>query len=275
VDPLWTLRKNLQASGPLRRGWTGAWCAAQGVLVTLRSPALLRLALVPVIINLALYPLMGWGAWRALGFMFPRVWPWETPDGIWAVPFTAVEWVVWLLLALTLGLVALLLVGAVGAAAASPFLDVVSQRTEALITRHTVPTGPGLVEGVLRTARMQLGLLALYVPCLVITTLVSLFPGVGLFVGPPAQAGITVLFLCLQMTDWAAERRRLDTRARVRLILDHKAACLGFGAACWMMMLFPFTLPFGAAGGTMLLVGLLPDGFDSSLPAPVPPQATP
>ncbi|MBI5498285.1 MAG: EI24 domain-containing protein [Deltaproteobacteria bacterium] len=255
MDPLHQLHHYLVRSSLPRRAWTGAWCVMQGVLMTLRSPALLRIALVPLCINLALYPVGGWVAWQGIGPVHHFLFPWSTPDGVWAFPVMLLSWLVWVVVALVLGLTALLVISAVGSAVASPFLDVMSQRVEALLTRETVPMGPGALESVWRTTRIQGALLLLYLPCLAVTMVISFIPGIGTVLGPLFQASVTVLFLCLQMIDWPAERRRLGVRDRVRLILANKAACAGFGAACWFMMLFPFTLPFAAAGGTMLLVG--------------------
>lgn len=259
MDPLHQLQAHLQRSPLPRRVWTGAFCVAQGVLMTLRSPALLRLAFVPVIINLVLYPLAGYAAWQLIGPAHHLLFPWESPAGFWALPFAVLSLMVWLMVAAVTGVTALLLVNAVGSTVANPFLDVVSQRAEALLTRQTVPTGPGVMEGVVRAMKLQGALLLIYLPLTLVCTVVSMVPLVGFLVGPVAQAGITVLFICVQMMDWSAERRLLSLRQRLDLIRANKAACLGFGAACWVMMIFPFTLPFGAAGGTMLFVGLLPE----------------
>jgi CysZ protein len=256
MTPLLQLRTHLQQSPLPRRLWTGAYCVAQGVLMTLRSPALLRLALIPVAINLALYPLAGYGAWQLIGPIHALLFPWTSPSGFWALPFALLSGLLWLVIAAVTGVTALLLVNAVGSTMASPFLDAVSQRAEALLTRETVPTGPSVVEGVLRAMKMQGALLLVYLPLTLACAVVSLVPVVGFLVGPAAQAVITVMFMCIQMMDWPAERRRLGLRDRLTLMRTHKAACLGFGAACWVMMVFPFTLPFGAAGGTLLFVGL-------------------
>src|SRR5688572_17007720 len=57
VETLNQLQQRLSASSLPRRAWAGAECVVQGALLTLRSPALLRLALPPTLIHLVLYPL--------------------------------------------------------------------------------------------------------------------------------------------------------------------------------------------------------------------------
>lgn len=251
-----TLRQQLRHSSAIRRAWSGAFCVVQGAMLTLRSPSLLRLALIPVLVNLVLYPVCMWGAWKALFPAHALLFPWAQPEGFWALPWLVLSTLLYAVLGVVFFLTALLFALVLAAAVAAPVLDAISAGTESAITGQAAPAGPGVVEGVLRAVKGQLLFLLLYLPALLVGGIAYVLPVIGLVVGPAVQAGITVTFLAVQYLEWPAERRRKGVMDRFRLVRANAAACLGFGAAAWAMMVFPFMLPLIAVGGTLLFLGL-------------------
>ncbi|MEW5853680.1 MAG: EI24 domain-containing protein [Myxococcota bacterium] len=242
----------------LRRAWTGAWCVVQGMLLTLRSPSLLRLAVVPVIINVLLYVAFGYGAWQLLGPAHAWLFPGPAPDAWYAFLWTASRAAAWLILAAVLFLTALMLVALVGSILAAPVLDAISARAEKILTGREPPAGPGVVDAVMRALRGQLTLLLMYAVSLAFGALAYLVPVVGSLLGPLVQASVTLSFLCVQFLEWPAERRLMGPRERMALVRRHKAVSAGFGLAAWLMMILPFTMPFLATGGTLLFLSLNP-----------------
>ncbi len=240
----------------VRRIWAGAWCAAQGALLVLRMPALLKLALPAVLVHATLYPLYCVGAWRLWSPVFEKVWTFEKPDGaLWMALWGAAYAVVWLLVGVVLFLAALWLVNLTAGIVASPFLETLSETTEGMLTRVT-PPGPSLLRGVYLSVRSALAMVLLYVPAVLVAALAALVPVVGVVLGPVLHALVTLTFVCAQVMETPAQRHQMGLRARLRLIRTHGAACLGFGVVAWFLLFFPVSLPLLAAGGTLLFLGL-------------------
>jgi CysZ protein len=261
VELLSLLRHNLIQAQASRRSWAGAWCVVQGALLCLRSPSLLALALLPVAINLLLYPVFGYLAWRMMLPVHNGLIPPGPPDhGSWGVIQSVLSWTLWGVLVVVFGLCALFLVSVVGSVLSAPFLERLTSRTEEALTRVSAPAGPGVMESLKRAAKGQALFLLAYVMALTVAAVGYAVPVVGILLGPMAQALVSVLFLALQFLEWPAERRRQGFVSRTRLVRQNLAASLGFGIACWFLMLLPFTLPFVAVGGTLLYLGLCHEG---------------
>ena len=251
-----SLHKQLHHASAIRRAWSGAFCVVQGAMLALRSPSLLRLAIIPVGVNLILYPVSMVVAWKLLFPAHALLFPWAEPQGFWALPWLLGSWVLYVVLGVVFFLTALLMVVVLAAALTAPILDAISANTEGVLTGGEAPAGPGVMEGVLRALKGQLLFLLIYLPALALGGLAYLLPVVGLVLGPVVQAGVTVTFLTVQYLEWPAERRRLSVMDRFAMVRANSAACLGFGAVAWLMMLFPFMLPLIAVGGTLLFLGL-------------------
>ncbi|MEN8182971.1 MAG: EI24 domain-containing protein, partial [Myxococcota bacterium] len=177
-------------------------------------------------------------------------------------PLKLLFWLVgWVLF---LGLAGALLVGALLLASllASPFLEALSRRVEALVTGRVEEIGDGgwlapLREGgrsMLEEARrlaffvgVQLGLLGFGL----------LVPG-GQVVAPPAMTLVAVLFLPLDYASYALDRRRLSFRDKRRWVVERGPLMLGYGAAAFLTCLVPglnlLAMPVLVIGGTLLVL---------------------
>lgn len=250
------LQAALMDGGVFARARAGASCVGRGTVTALGNPALLRLALLPIAVYGVLYVGFGWVAWRMVIAAHAWLFPWATPDAWYGFFWSLASGLVWLLLGLVFFLTALAMVAVVGSILVSPFLEAISGRTEQVLLGGEPPPGPGFLESMVRTLRAQLFLLFLYLVGLACVALLYAIPGLGVLLGPPAQAALTLAFLAVQFLEWPAERRRLGVMDRVGMVRTHTAAVMGFGAACWLLMLLPFTPSFLAVGGTLLFMGL-------------------
>lgn len=263
VELLAALQTALKGTGVLRRVWAGASCAIQGALLVLRSPALLRLAMPAVLIHLAMYPVCCFGAWKVWPWLFEKVWTFEKPDGAVASLFYGLAYVlVGALLGLVLFLLALWLVNLVAATVASPFLDALSETTEGMLTRSTPRPSPPLWRGVWMSARSAFGLVAIYLPWLVLSVVLALVPVLGTVLGPLLHGGVTVLLVCVQLMEGCAQRHDMGLRSRLTLVRHNLPTCVGFGLVAWMFMFLPFSLPLLSAGGTVLFLALKPPAVE-------------
>jgi CysZ protein len=166
------------------------------------------------------------------------------------------------------GLVGVLLVVALLVAnlLASPFLDALSRRVEALVTgraEEVVDEGwlAPLREGgraALEEAR-RTGFFVAVQLCLV---LVGLFPG-GQLVAAPGMVLVAVLFLPLDYASYTLDRRRVPFREKRRWVMGRVPLMLGYGAAAFLTCLVPglnlLALPVLVVGGTLLALRHPPD----------------
>ncbi|MEX2209013.1 MAG: EI24 domain-containing protein [Myxococcota bacterium] len=167
----------------------------------------------------------------------------------------------WLLLA-ALAVAIYFLFTVLGGVVAAPFLDVLSERVEAIVTGARARAGAGFGD-VLRTALRSIveeskrtlfflgGQLAIL--------LLGLIPGLQP-VAAVASLVFSALFLPLDYTAYALDRRRVRFRARRRWIFAHRSEMLGFGGFGLALFFVPglsfLCLPWLVTAGTLLVLEL-------------------
>ena len=219
----------------------------RGAALLWRTPALRRLALVPLLLNSVLYLLT-----LTLFFQFydtgfslfidrPEAWYWLIGYYVlWGLAFLIV--------------VALFVFSFVfvGKALATPFLDILSERTELALqgssTTEAFQLGRWLID-ILRS----LGHSILILLVLIIAFPLSFIPAVGAAV----WIGLGWLLLVYEFTSFALDRRRLTFRQKCVRILSNRAESLGFGAALFVLLTIPVvnivSLSVAAVSGTLLV----------------------
>jgi len=143
----------------------------------------------------------------------------------------------------------------VGTVLASPFLDLLSERTEAIVQDRTSDQPfslPQLLRNVLRSAGhafLIIGILALTFP-------VNFLP----VIGHALWLGLGWLLLAYDMSSFAMDRRQLSFRKKWRLLLSNKAGAFGFGATTFCLTVIPFigfaVLPAAVVAGTLLFLDI-------------------
>jgi CysZ protein len=217
---------------------------------------LITFALAAVVFLAYLEPLTAFAqAWLAVDD--PRAWY----QWIWVAPIRALAWLVRWLLILLFALATYFAFTLVGGVLASPFLDVLSRRVE-VIARGEAPEASGsALAQALRSlgeeakrigffAGVQLGVLAL-----------GLVPGLQL-VSAVAVITIAALFLPLDYTGYALDRRGVRFRERRRWLWHHRGPMLGFGGAALLTFAIPglnfLCLPWLVTAGTLLALEVGP-----------------
>jgi CysZ protein len=178
---------------------------------------------------------------------------------LWVAPARLVLWLVGLLL--FAGLAGVIMVAALLIAnlLASPFLDALARRVEALVTGETVEdTAEGWLAPVReggRAALEELRRMGFFVAVQLGLLLVGLLPG-GQVVAAPAMVLVAVLFLPLDYASYTLDRRRVPFREKRRWILARIPLMLGYGSAAFMTCLIPglnlLAMPVLVVGGTLL-----------------------
>lgn len=192
------------------------------------------------------------------------VWPIApTQGGIVGTLLRASYWVVgWVVtfVALGLGLVAAMFSAQVVGA---PFHDALSEAVELIQSgeKPRATTLGALLRDAMRSVQLAFLKLLVFAGLLIPLWLLSLTVPV---VGPVLYVGLgfalTIAFLALDHTDWAATRHGLSVRERVALLRAHPGAMLAFGTCAWFMLFIPVVnlllTPAAVAGGTLLFLDL-------------------
>jgi CysZ protein len=176
-----------------------------------------------------------------------------------AVLMTILSGLGWFLRILALLLVFLatgVLVLVIGRVAAGPFLDLLSERVEELETGVAAPafSWPRLMRGVGLAIFDLFPNLAILVVFQLVVWFLGFIPIVGTIGAPVLSGAGASIFLAHEFMGLPLQRRFAPYFARWRFVFDRKARSIGFGAACFVLMLVPFLnlalLPLCAIGGT-------------------------
>jgi CysZ protein len=191
----------------------------------------------------------------------PEVWyAW-----LWVAPLRLLAWCIGILLISAAMVVIYLTFLLLGTAIASPFLDVLAQRVEEIVTGHVSAerlTLRSAFRSFTASARVELQKLGVFLTIQFILFALSLIPLLAPFTVMAATL-FTMLFLSLEYGGFAMDHRQMRFAQRRRLIWRHRWLMLGFGAAGFLTLLVPllnfFCLPILVVSGTLLIMEL-PEG---------------
>jgi CysZ protein len=238
--------------------WYGVTLPYVALRLILATPVLMFWSLLPIVLTLILYvyfigALQDWALLQVTEHF--QAWGWSREG-----------WTVWVASLVTR--LVLILVGAVtftftSTMVASPFNDVLAEKTESRATPPLAPvTGTGLaqqlrliwidlVKTIAATAAGVIAILFSWIPVVNVVAFVAVF-----------------LLVCFQYTSYPQTRRRERLGAGMHFLIRHAWSCAGFGAAITFLYAIPFVssfaLPLAVVGGTLLVARA---GAGSDLPA--------
>ena len=228
---------NLDSPNPLKQFLQGIKFFFAGLPLLIKHPRLLTLSLIPIAITVVLLlGLAGGSAWL-VGQMLV-----DAPARGRAL-FQAIAFLLALLLGFSLYL-------PVARVLLAPFSEALSRQT------HVVTHGAVTYQSSLGWVRAVWEGLKL-----VLFQFVLLLAGFVLSFGLPVLGHLlwlvmTVVICGLDFLDVPLSARGLPLRAKLKLLWQHKALTLGFGAAGYVLLFIPvinlFSLPVGVIGATLL-----------------------
>lgn len=247
------------------RVWRGAGYLLRGARLVAQNPGLLRFFLLPLVATAVAFCGV-----CVLLYVFHTDWA----AGVWTQPESGWGYMVWY--AWSIGLLiasltaAYLLFLALQGVVAGPFNEALSVRVERML-RDTAPEPSGL-GGLLASVGLavvhelrKLLLRALLLGGLFVVSLIV--PVVG---APALAVGgfyATARFVAFDALDFTMARRLWGYQQKWRLLREHRALTLGFGAATTLLLLVPVlglaAMPLAAVGGTLLFVDVSPEGAPS------------
>lgn len=185
-------------------------------------------------------------------------------EWLWVGPLRLLGWLGKWIMLMIFALAVYVLFTLVGGVLSSPFLDVLSERLEWIVTGR-VEAGPGGLRAVLGSAGRALREEAKRVGFLL--AMQSLFLALALLPGLQplvvvANLVFAVLFVSLDYTGYVLDRRGIRFRQRRSWIWQHRRAMFGFGATALGTFLIPglnlLCTPWLVAAGTLLALDVGP-----------------
>ena len=213
------------------------------------------LVLLPALVNLGLFALAAFLVVSQADTM--AGWLWSRPSGL-----LAAFWYVFYAFVVGLGLVlSYILVLLVGGVVASPFNDMLSERTEELLASSSASPGEkASFMRMLRSVGSTAFITLLYGAMLLPILLLNLLPGFGSIAATLIGGTVGAFFVALEYTDVTFERHGYRLRSKVRMLRTCPALAVGFGAGAslllWIPLLNFFCMPIAVVAGTALALRL-------------------
>ena len=239
-------------AGSMTRFVSGVRHLFWGIRSCLTNGSLFLLSLVVIATNLVVYAiLLGIGVYYSgeISLWIADQLPDWINDQQWAkIVLQIVLVIVWTLISIFVAI-------GISSALTGPLLDMLSERTEKMLTGDVNPpplTVGGFVREVIATLTMAARGIGL---ALLVTILVGWIP----LLGPVAALCVTALFVAHNYVQPTAARHGLKPRDRMRMLTQNKVLMLGFGlpASLFPFLLVPILTPALVVGGTRMFLSLV------------------
>lgn len=218
-----------------------------------RHPVLLKYIIVPFFINFVILILaVYWG----LSF-FNSIVVHYIPQGE-AWYWVILSYFLWILAILMTMILVFFGFAVTGAIIASPFNDILSEKTEEILTG--IPIEEPFVfrvflKDALQTVMDESKKIIIFVILMLLLLPLNLIPG-GTLPYSVLSVLLTIFFLVVEYTGYVFNRKHLTFRDQRHFIFSQKFLMIGFGTGVMGMLAVPFLqflcIPFGVVGATQL-----------------------
>ena len=169
-----------------------------------------------------------------------------------------IEWIIWPLIVLTLGLVTGYLFTAVALIIASPFNALLAEKAEELITGEPVDSLEGLgaaLASVPRGIVREIAKLLYYVPMAAFVLLLTFIPGLNA-VSPVLWFLLGAWMMSIQFVDYPMDNHQLGFGEVKEAVRSRRLSSMGFGGLVALCTSIPvvnfFVVPAAVVGATLL-----------------------
>jgi CysZ protein len=149
------------------------------------------------------------------------------------------------------------------ASSLAPFNDLISQKTEELVTDTFTDTPFSVIrlfKDSLRSVYHSLRILALYLGLLLVALLLLLIPGIGSLLFTITGMFLSAFMLAWEYLNYPLDRRRLSWTEKSAFFRSCFRSVIGFGLGSVAVATIPFVnllfIPAAAVGGTLLYLDL-------------------
>ena len=216
----------------------------------IRHPRLYLYVLIPFLINLIVFSL---AVWLGLDFFNSTVESMIPVGDAWY--WSILYYFLWLVAVLATALMVFFLFAIVGNLIASPFNDILSEKTELILTGQSRDE-PFVLRVFLReslhTLLDELLKISAFIAGMLVLLLLLLLPAIGPIFYSILSVLWTALFLVVEYTGYVFTRHQLLFKDQRQFIRQRKLASVGFGTGSLCLLAIPFlqffTIPLGVIG---------------------------
>jgi CysZ protein len=245
----------------------GFFAPFRSVRILRHYPRLLPYIIIPFLINVMVF---SGAVYLGLDFFASTVVE-QIPFGdawYWAVLY----WLIWILALLVTAVLVFFTFTVVGNLIASPFNDLLSERTEEVLVGQT-NNNPFSFRLFLvdawQTLLMEAKKISLFVVVMLLIIPLNFIPGLGNALYTVLVIMLTLFFLCFEYLGFVLVRKRQFFKEQKSYIFSHKFLMLGFSCGVLVMLAIPFVqllcIPLAVIGMTRLWCeeeGLTPLGLN-------------
>ena len=247
---------NILTDNPFTRFSAGFFYPFKALRFINNHPRLYLYILLPLIITLAIFTLFtSWGIHlfqQTIVHYIPRgdAWYWQI--------LSALLWMVAILLTTVLVFFAFT---AVGNLIASPFNDLLSEKTESILNNnqkdHTPFAWRTFFAEAWQTMLVEMKKIAVFLLGMLFLLLLNFLPVVGSLLYAILSIFWTILFLAVEYSGYVFTRRQMTYGLQRHIIFANFSLFMGFGTGVFCILAIPFMqllcIPLGVVGATCLL----------------------
>ncbi len=230
---------------------TGVNYLARGAKM-LTHPSLRLFVIIPLLINILIFGSLIWVTFSYLGGLMASM--------LAALPawLDFIEWILWPVIGVTVGLITGYAFTAVAVLIASPFNGLLAEKAEELATGRQVEALEGLRAALMAVPRglvRELAKLLYYVPMAAFVLLLSFIPGLNA-VAPALWFLLGAWMMSIQYVDYPMDNHRLGFANVKEAVRRRRLSSMGFGGAVALCSGIPvvnfFVVPAAVVGATLL-----------------------
>jgi len=232
----------------------GFFAPFRSVRILRNNPRLLPYIIIPFLINLTVF---SGAVYLGLDFFGTTVVE-QLPQGD-AWYWAALYWLVWTLAVLVTTVLVFFTFTVVGNLIASPFNDLLSERTEQAlndVTNDEVFSIGQFLSDAWRTVLMEAKKMLVFVVAMVLILPLNLLPGVGNGIYTVLAVGLTLFFLSFEYLGFVMVRKHKFFSEQKSYIFARKFLMLGFSCGVMVLLAIPlfqmFCIPLAVIGVTRL-----------------------
>lgn len=232
----------------------GFFTPFRSVQILRHHPRLLQYIVIPFLINLVVFSAAVYLGLDLFGSTVVKYIP-QGEAWYWSVLY----WFLWMIAVLLTAVLVFFSFTVVGNLLASPFNDLLSERTEEVlsgkVSNEKFALGRFLSDA-WQTLLMEARKMWVFVAVMVLILPLNLLPGIGNSIYTVLAIGLTLFFLCFEYLGFVMVRKRQFFRAQKSYIFSRKFLMLGFSCGVMVILAIPFfqllCIPLAVVGATRL-----------------------
>ena len=220
----------------------------------LSHPALLRFVVFPFLINTLIFSLCVYFGFDFFDGLVAKYIP-QGDAWYWLL----LSYAVWILAVLVTIVLVFFSFTVVGNLIASPFNDLLSEKTEQILTGVREEGAFALkafLQDTKRVVATEIKKIGLFLVGMLLLLLLNILPVVGGALYAVLAFLLTLFFLVVEYLGYILERKRFTFARQREYIMTRKFLMLGFGTGVMAVLAIPFLqflcIPLGVVGGTLL-----------------------